>query len=111
MSVILGQPLHGFEGANVLLHELGCCQISKLNRGLPRIEQEAKVGGRKPCSNSSRFFLHIVRDQPVVLRIAEGRVVAPDVQCGATQESLVLLRDMSYAADAAADSTIGLPAC
>lgn len=62
------------------------CQVSKLNRNLPCIEQETEIGRRNPRCNRGRFFLNVVGDQPVVLFGAELGEVPPGVKGRTTKK-------------------------
>ena len=90
--------------------ELRNGEIPNLASHLPRIQQQAEVGGGNAGGNRWRILLHVVGDQLVVFRRAVLGEIAPGVERGAAQKHLVILRQLVPAPDAEAGSaraTIG----
>ena len=89
---MFGNPSQRVDRLTRELQHLGNREVSQFARGLPRIQQQSKIGRRNARRNRGRLFLHIVGNQPVVLLSAELREIAPGANCGATEEEFVFFR-------------------
>src|SRR3984885_13857639 len=69
------------------LREFSQRQKTQLVSSLTRIEEHAEIRGRQLAHLERIFLLHIVRDQPVILRSAELRKVTPYLECLTLQKN------------------------
>src|SRR5258708_37552459 len=67
VSAMLLQALDRRQGLKGPLGEFRHGEVSKFTRHLSGVEKESDICRRYPCRNGSRFFLDVVRYQPVVL--------------------------------------------
>jgi hypothetical protein len=77
VSSVATQLPHGRECLECFAREFRKRQVAKLASNLPGIEQQAEVRWGQSRRDIWRFFLNIVRYEPVMLRRAELLEVAP----------------------------------
>ncbi len=82
---------HGGQSSQGLLGKFRDGQKSEFASHLAGVQKKAQVGGRNARRDGGRFFLHIVRNQPVVLLGAELGEVSPGAERGAAKKQLVLV--------------------
>src|SRR4051794_23418098 len=70
-------------------HELRHGEIAKLERRLPRVEQEAHVGGGQTFCYPVWLHLNVVRDEPVIAFVTEGAEVMPSAERDLAEKSLL----------------------
>src|SRR5579864_2673665 len=95
VAAVAAHATHGGQSLSGQLREFRHREISKLAGDLAGVEQKSDVRWRDPPSHAIRFFLHVVRDQPVVFLGAEFGEVAPGADRRAVQEKLIFLRSFS----------------
>src|SRR4029079_3415737 len=79
------------QGPQALFGEFRNRQTTKLAGRLAGIQKKAQVGGRNACRDGGRFFLHIIRDQPVVFLGTELGEIAPGAKRRPLQKQFVLV--------------------
>src|SRR5690348_13745579 len=92
MSVGSRKLLHGGQSPQGLLGKFRDRQKAELASYLAGVQKEPKISGRNACRNGRGFLLHIIRDQPVVLRGTEFGEVSPGAERRAAEKRLVLIR-------------------
>ncbi len=82
---------HGGQSTKGLFGEFRHGQEAKLAGHLAGVQKKSQVGGRHAAGDSRRLFLHIVRDQPIVLFRAELGEISPGPERGSTKKQFVLV--------------------
>ena len=91
VAVRLRKLGHGGQGPKGLFREFGNGQKAKLAGRLASVQKKAQVGRGHASRHDCGFFLHIVRDQPMMLFRTELGKIPPGPERDSRKKQLVFV--------------------